>query len=257
MYVLEYRQLNNVPRFERLSSSLQDPLNWVALHLNGCRHGLWKPVSSCLVSVWRRPISLELSCLVFAIRVGFVAGACLQPVYDLSSNLLNIWSLSLWHPVNRFLLSPTSTWRVSLRAAVSILYLLRILPIGALQHCRLSAPALSISGRTFQVDLNLCWTYAWFCWFCRAVALVSSSSTAKRLPFTSQGVEADTCFGHLSKPFPMGLSSVVLKVCSATSYRLSHLRARFQLQHPTCPIPDASPLAHHYRTCVLCVGWGG
>ena len=36
MYVLGYQQLKNEPHFGRLSNSLLCPLNWVALHLNGC-----------------------------------------------------------------------------------------------------------------------------------------------------------------------------------------------------------------------------
>ena len=94
IFVLEYQQLKNETRFEMLSMSLLDPLNWVAMRLI-CANIIEE---SC-PSGWRHPISLELSGLVIAAQDRWWRRICWQPVYNLSSCLLYTWSLSLWHAV--------------------------------------------------------------------------------------------------------------------------------------------------------------
>ena len=93
-------------RFEMLSSSLLDPLNWVAM----------RPIcaniieESCLLL---SSFSLETSircgafCLVVTVQERWWRRVCWQPVYNLSSRLLNTWSLSLWHAV----CLSTTLWR--------------------------------------------------------------------------------------------------------------------------------------------------
>ena len=53
---------------------------------------------SCFSFLWdKHPVSLGLSYLVVAVQAGFLGWVCWQQVYDLYSNLLHTWSLSLWH----------------------------------------------------------------------------------------------------------------------------------------------------------------
>ena len=100
MYALGYQQQQDVPRFERLFSSLLDPLNWVTLRLDGCRYYWLKLVSCWFASNWRHPDSLEFSCLVDTEQVRFGSWVGWQRVYYLSSSLHLTCCLSFRHPVH-------------------------------------------------------------------------------------------------------------------------------------------------------------
>ena len=73
--------------FWRLSRSHLHLLNCVPVHLNDCRYHWRMLASCCLVSVWRHPISLALSCLVVVVQAECACWVCWQQACDLSNSL--------------------------------------------------------------------------------------------------------------------------------------------------------------------------
>ena len=100
----------------RLSSSRLDHLNGVPLHLIGCRYHWWRLPSCCLVSAWRHPVSLALSCLVVTVQAECAGWVYWQQACALSSSLHQTQSLSLWHPVCPSFVLWHNQWDASVRS---------------------------------------------------------------------------------------------------------------------------------------------
>ena len=71
----------------RLSSSHLHLLNCVPVHLNDCRDRWRMLASCCLVSAWRRLISLAPSFLVVVVQAECAGWVCWQQACDLSNSL--------------------------------------------------------------------------------------------------------------------------------------------------------------------------